>query len=196
MATQTLPPNPSLKSLKNQAKQLLHAHRASKNEACQRIKALHPRLGESSLEQIKQTDLGLIDAQLVVAREYGYDNWAKMTEMLFVPEKHFANEPGWEWLIGPNLDHPIGSSGSSGMMHYQNHAEDSALYVSFAVRADHIEPNWRAVGFDDDGNRHEIKRTGASASESEDLALHNYWLPYKDVPHGIVRYLGVEKKAV
>jgi hypothetical protein len=194
MATQTLPPNPSLKSLKNQAKQLLHAHQAKKNEACQRIKASHPRLGDTPLEEIKQAELGLLDAQLVVAREYGYDNWRAMTELLFKPEKHFANEPGWEWLISPDLDRPLGSSGSMGLMHYENHAEDSALYVSFAVRAGHIEPNWRAVGFDDDGNRYVLNKSGSSASSTEDLALHSFRLSYNDVPHNVVRYLGIEKK--
>lgn len=195
MATQSLPPNPSLKSLKNQAKQLLNAHRASKNEACQRIQDSHPRLGKTSLEEVKQTELGLADAQLVVAREYGYDSWRAMTELLFKPEKHFANDSGWEWLVSPNLNHPIGSNGSSGMMHYENHAEDRALYVSFAVRADHIEPHWRAVGFDDDGNRHELNKSGSSSSGEDDLALHRYKLLYSDVPHNVVRYLGIEKKA-
>ncbi|NKB67613.1 MAG: hypothetical protein GKR89_11160 [Candidatus Latescibacteria bacterium] len=194
MATQSIPANPSLKSLKNQAKQLLHAHRAGKNEDCQRIKASHPRLGQRPLEQIKETDFALADAQLVVAREYGYQNWRTMTEMLFVPEKHFANEPGWNWLVSPNLDHAIGTSGGIGSMHYENHVEDSALYVSFAVRARTLEKNWRAVGFDDDGNRHELKHSGSFASSKENLALFAFKLPYSDVPHNVVRYLGIEQK--
>lgn len=73
-----LPPNPSLKQLKTQAKDLLKAHQAGDPEAIARIKESFPRLSDASPEEIRAARLCLRDAQLVVAREYGFANWAKL----------------------------------------------------------------------------------------------------------------------
>ena len=204
MAIHPLPPNPSLKSLKNQAKQLLHAHRAGKKEACERIKVSHPRLDDLSVEAIKLTEFALADAQLVVAREYDFESWPMMTDTLFVPEKHFANEPGWEWILSPDLDHPIGNSGSTAgngcAMHYENRIENSALFIYFAVgaRLSLIKRDCRPVALDEEGKRHELKLSGSSSSssskEEEDIALYGYRLPYGEVPHNVIRYLGIEAR--
>src|SRR5271167_1389411 len=62
----TLPANPDLDHLKKQAKQLLRDVRAQRGEALQSILAFHPRPAEFAT---------LRDAQLTVARLYGFVDW-------------------------------------------------------------------------------------------------------------------------
>src|ERR1700729_1408157 len=62
----TLPAKPDLDFLKKQAKQLLREVRAQRGEALQSILAFHPRPAEFS---------SLRDAQLTLARLYGFADW-------------------------------------------------------------------------------------------------------------------------
>jgi ankyrin repeat protein len=64
-----LPANPDLDHLKSQAKQLLRDVRAQQGEALQAILAFHPRPAEFA---------GLRDAQLVLARRYGFSDWEQL----------------------------------------------------------------------------------------------------------------------
>ena len=70
-ASLTLPAKPDLDHLKKQAKQLLRDVRAQQGEALQTIVAFHPRPAEFS---------NLRDAQLAVARRYGYADWEQLRE--------------------------------------------------------------------------------------------------------------------
>ncbi|NKB72389.1 MAG: hypothetical protein GKR89_35380 [Candidatus Latescibacteria bacterium] len=77
----TLPPPSqlSLKSLKHQAKQLLKAQRQGDRHAWNRIRALHPAsVNRVEQQQLASADFGLQDAQLVVAREYGFRSWPRL----------------------------------------------------------------------------------------------------------------------
>jgi ankyrin repeat protein len=74
----SLPRRPSLALLSNLAKQLQKASESRSPEAIARIKARHPRFVNATDEQIAQTPLTLRDAQLVIAREYGFEHWAAM----------------------------------------------------------------------------------------------------------------------
>ncbi len=65
-----LPLEPNLDQLKNQAKDLLKAHKASDTEAIQRVRESHPGWSGAKLR--------LSDAQLVIAREYGFASWPKL----------------------------------------------------------------------------------------------------------------------
>ena len=72
-----LPVRPSLDQLKKQAKDL-HKLRASGDpEAFQRIRENHPHPGESDAN-IRSAEFSLSDAQLVIAREYGFESWPKL----------------------------------------------------------------------------------------------------------------------
>ena len=196
MATQPLPANPSLKSLKNQAKQLLHAHHSGQKNACERVKASHPRLKESAAGTIKQGEFALADAQLVIAREYGFDSWPKMTDALFDREQHFANEPGWEWVFSPHLDHPLGSCGSIGsecLIIYDNRRDqDQALHVYLAVGGDLVERDCRPVAFDEEGTRYELKSDGSCSNKT--IALESFKLLYSEVGDNRIRHLGIEAR--
>jgi ankyrin repeat protein len=66
----TLPANPDLDHLKKQAKQLLRDARAQTRDALQSILAFHPRPAEFT---------SLRDAQLTLARRYGFVDWIQLT---------------------------------------------------------------------------------------------------------------------
>src|SRR5205085_6006029 len=64
-----LPPNPSLEQLKRQAKELLKASRDLNLQALLRIEQYLPNRAAAAV---------LTDAQLVIAREYGFASWPKL----------------------------------------------------------------------------------------------------------------------
>jgi hypothetical protein len=68
--TRRLPPHPDLDQLRRQAKELLEAFRAGDTIAIAEVQA-HYRGAES-------TSFALHDAQLVLARAYGFDRWPKL----------------------------------------------------------------------------------------------------------------------
>jgi hypothetical protein len=82
MPTRTLPPRPSLHELTIQANELHRAHRNRDPSAAGRIAAHHPELKGSPPEAVLDRPLALADAQLVVAREYGFRNWAELTDRI------------------------------------------------------------------------------------------------------------------
>jgi ankyrin repeat protein len=67
-ARRNLPPDPSLEQQKKQAKELLHALRAGDVDARARFRRHLP----------DKPRLTLADAQLVLAREYGFESWARL----------------------------------------------------------------------------------------------------------------------
>jgi hypothetical protein len=73
-----LPDRPNLINLRKQAKSLLAAWRSGDQQALARVREGHPR-GD------RLTAMGrysLADAQLVVAREYGFASWARLVQHL------------------------------------------------------------------------------------------------------------------
>ena len=75
-----LPVRPSLRHLRIQARDLLKAFRSGKSEAGPRFKSLHPRLQSLTEEQVAEEYLVLADAQLVIARDYGFESWTKLRQ--------------------------------------------------------------------------------------------------------------------
>ena len=70
-----LPSRPSLSHLKKQAKQLLNAHKAHDREVVPRLKGSLPKLANASDDAVLSARFSLLDAQFVIAREYGFDSW-------------------------------------------------------------------------------------------------------------------------
>lgn len=75
---QPLPHQPSLTNLRKQAKALLAGWRAADSQALARVREFHPR-GERLLADGRSS---LADAQLVVARGYGFASWARLAQHL------------------------------------------------------------------------------------------------------------------
>ena len=80
MSTRSLPPRPSLAQLKIQANELRQAHRDRQASAAARIAAHHPRFKGRSPQAVLEAPFALADAQLAVAREYGFDSWPKLKQ--------------------------------------------------------------------------------------------------------------------
>jgi hypothetical protein len=78
MSSRALPARPNLAQLKRQAEELRRAHRRREPGAAARIAAHHPQRRGASIDATLDQALALADAQLVVAREYGFESWTRL----------------------------------------------------------------------------------------------------------------------
>src|SRR5579884_2062036 len=78
-AARTLPPNPNLEQQKKQARELLEAARRGDQDARRRFRDFHPEFAATGSRD-DATQAALHDAQLVIAREYGFASWAKLKQ--------------------------------------------------------------------------------------------------------------------
>jgi hypothetical protein len=85
MPVKRLPSNPSLDHLKYQAKDLLREHTARNPGAAQRIREFHPRFTAAMDDEIFDAHLSLSDAQLTIAREYGFPSWTRLKRHIEKP---------------------------------------------------------------------------------------------------------------
>src|SRR5258706_2395067 len=83
MPVRRLPSNPNLDHLKYQAKDLLKERTSHTPGVAQRIREFHPRFRRATDAEIFDAQISLSDAQLTIAREYGFPSWA-MLEMHIV----------------------------------------------------------------------------------------------------------------
>ncbi len=77
MPERELPARPNLEQYRKQAKDLLRDLRLGEPIAVQRVKHHHPRFADVSNIQSEHKRASLTDAQLVIAREHGFDSWPK-----------------------------------------------------------------------------------------------------------------------
>jgi hypothetical protein len=73
-----LPERPHLDIPKREARELLKEWRTGLPEALERVQRRHPKFRQTDLAVVSKRKFLLSDAQLVVAREYGFSNWAEM----------------------------------------------------------------------------------------------------------------------
>jgi ankyrin repeat protein len=73
--SKSLPARPSLEQLKHQAKDLLKSLKSGDAASLQRLQSIHPLHSKAA-----GAACSLSDAQLVIAREYGFATWAKLKE--------------------------------------------------------------------------------------------------------------------
>lgn len=89
-----LPARPNLEQLKKQAKMMVKDHQAGDPEILKRIEESHPRWRNKTEAAIARADFTLSDAQLVIANEYGFENWAKLKSHVVEREGGPSNEAG------------------------------------------------------------------------------------------------------
>jgi len=77
-----LPERPHLDVPKREARELLDAWREGDPEALERIRHRHPRLREADDPAIARAAFRLSDAQLVIAREYGFTSWPQLKQRI------------------------------------------------------------------------------------------------------------------
>ena len=101
MPTKPLPPSPNLEHLKHQAKDLLRARQARSLEAAHRIREFHPRLRGAADAVINDATFGLSDAQLTIAREYGFSSWPHLRAHIENPNRADLRLPHHERIADP-----------------------------------------------------------------------------------------------
>ena len=87
MPIRRLPGKPSLEHLRNEAKALQRAHAASDSDAISRVREFHPRASEI-------LDLKRADAQLVVARSYGFPSWPRLRSYIETVAHYVSSSDG------------------------------------------------------------------------------------------------------
>ena len=80
--TKPLPDAPNLEQLKNQAKELLKSLKVGNSEAASRFREYHPEFAKTMLQDVLDAPITLADAQVVLAREYGFPSWPKLKTYL------------------------------------------------------------------------------------------------------------------
>jgi hypothetical protein len=93
MPARSLPSQPSLTQLKLQARELQRDQRAGKPSAGARILAHHSRRSTQTSRQLLERPLALADAQLVIAREYGFSSWTELKYHVEVESRWSRLEP-------------------------------------------------------------------------------------------------------
>jgi hypothetical protein len=90
--TLCLPSRPNLEHLKGQARTLQRQVRAGEKAALDTVRAFHPRPGVAEAPQ----SFPLADAQLVLARQYGFASWPALRRHLAVVEQYarYPHEDG------------------------------------------------------------------------------------------------------
>ena len=99
----SLPSTPNIRHLRNQSKDLFRSFRSGEPLAVARVRESLPQLAGSSDAEVLQSRFALEDAQLVVAREYGFDDWLALKRHV---ERGSAE--GWERVFDEgNLPEPV-----------------------------------------------------------------------------------------
>lgn len=80
--TRPRPVSPALEFQRKQAKALLKAHAAADAQALARFQQHHPRLAGLAPDSLRGLPLRLADAQLVLAREQGFESWPRFVKHL------------------------------------------------------------------------------------------------------------------
>ena len=99
----SLPSNPNLRQLRNQAKDLWRAFKSQELDAALRFRQSLPQLAGLSDEDIFGAKLGLKDAQRALAAEYGFDDWEALKRHV---ESVTAGKQGPVYPEG-NLPEPV-----------------------------------------------------------------------------------------
>jgi len=82
MPQKELSARPDVQQYKKQAKELLKSHAAADADALARFAQHHPRFENKSQQEIARARVALTDAQLVLAREHGFESWPKFFKQI------------------------------------------------------------------------------------------------------------------
>ncbi len=93
MPSVPLPENPSLEHLKKQAKLLQELVRSGDEGALDMVREFHPRLGNLDESSDGITDFSRTNAQLVIARFYGFSGWSNLRAHVELAREHTLPDP-------------------------------------------------------------------------------------------------------
>src|SRR5262245_49064989 len=77
-----LPERPNIDVPKRQARELLDQWRRGQSDAFDRIRRRHPKYRSAENSALAVAPFRLSDAQLVLAREYGFANWSALKQRI------------------------------------------------------------------------------------------------------------------
>ena len=103
MPTCSLPSDPSLEHLRNQAKRLQRLVRDRAADALALVREFHPRFASATADSPELDAFTRADAQLVVARRYGFPSWNRLRQHLGVVER-YSRSPHRQAVGGPVED--------------------------------------------------------------------------------------------
>ncbi len=103
MPSRGLPGNANLEQLKKGAKSFQRAVRAGDAGAAWVVREFHPRLAEARPGSPELNGFTRADAQLVVARQFGFSSWPKLKAHLALVAR-YARSPHHEPVRGPLVD--------------------------------------------------------------------------------------------
>lgn len=161
-----LPANPNITQLKRQAKELKRAVSAGDASALERVRLSHPSYSAGAA--VVPDDFTLRDAQVTIAREYGFDGWHQLSTHvgeLMVEERDLhrwfgvqLNNDTWQTIEDESLD-----------AHIAELDKERVLYAAYASAY-----HWRNVGNEANFARaeHLISRVAARLGEGA-LALRH-----------------------
>lgn len=143
MPDKFLPDEPNLEQYKKQAKDLLHGYAQAEPAVLDRVARHHPRFRNQSLDTVRLTSLRLSDAQLVIAREHGFESWPKFArhiETLQLSRKVASfNDPSAAFIeaaCSPRHGHRSGTLEEAEMILARYpHVATSSIYTA-AILAD------------------------------------------------------------
>jgi ketosteroid isomerase-like protein len=98
-----LPGNANLEQLKKGAKSFQRAVRAGDAGAARFVNEFHPRLADAQPGSPELNGFTRTDAQLVVARQFGFSSWPKLKAHLELVA-HYARSPHEQPVGGPMMD--------------------------------------------------------------------------------------------
>jgi Ankyrin repeats (3 copies) len=98
--TRSLPGDPSLEHLKAQAKLLQRRVRERAGDALELVREFHPRMSAVDHESPEPDAFSRADAQLVVARRYGFASWNRLRRHIEVVER-YTRSPHHQPVGGP-----------------------------------------------------------------------------------------------
>ncbi len=103
MPPRGLPGNANLEQLRNGAKSFQRAVRAGDAGAAEVVGEFHPRLPDAQPGSPELTGFARADAQLVIARQFGFASWPKLKAHLELVER-YARSPHEQPVGGPLAD--------------------------------------------------------------------------------------------
>lgn len=158
-----LPSNPNLTQLKRQAKDLKGAVESRDPDALERVRLSHPEYDE-----VTDRSFTLRDAQVTIAREYGFDGWHQLST--HVGEQMVDQRDLHRWF-GVQLNNDMWATIEDDTLgpDTPGMAKERMLYAAYASAY-----HWRNVGTEANFARgeHLISRVAARLGEA-DLALRH-----------------------
>ena len=136
MPVRRLPSSPNLGHLKHQAKDLLKEHGSHTSAVAQTIREFHPRFSRSTDADIFNVHLSLSDAQLTIAREYGFPSWARLKAHIEKPTlSHQLNLPHHERIEDATFRRAVAlldAGDATGLRAHLNQHPDLAISTSLS----------------------------------------------------------------